>query len=438
MNECLICVEPYSVKKRKRIVCEYCDFEACKICMERYILIESSPKCMNQNCNRTWTNKFLADNFPHSFITGKLKRHKEDVLFDRERALLPATQSIVENMIAAEAIDKEINEEYRKIREIERRISSRRNERNRLLNRTENRERARFIKACPDEECRGFLSNQWKCGLCSNWYCPDCHECKGLDRDTPHECDEELKATTALLSNDTKSCPHCGTGISKIDGCDQMWCTECHTAFSWRTGRVEPTIHNPHYYEWMRRTGGHIPANHNEVQCGREIDQNFSRGLWHRLSVSEKTHKFRRFVAETCRMLIHYRFTVVERYRVDEVMNNQDLRVQYLRRQINDAQMKNILQKNDKKNSKKRDIYLVYVMFINAGTDIMYRFSDKLRNIGLPSIDEKEITELSDILDEFKRIVEYGNECFTEIEKTYHCKTQHFFCRVWDANYVYQ
>ena len=77
-------------------------------------------------------------------------------------------------------------------------------------------------------------------------------------------------------------------------------------------------------------------------------------------------------------------------------------------------------------------------MFINAGTDIMYRFSDKLSNIGLPSIDEKEITELSDILNEFKRIVEYGNECFTEIEKTYHCKTQHFFSRVWDANYVYQ
>ena len=41
---------------------------------------------------------------------------------------------------------------------------------------------------------------------------------------------------------------------------------------SWRAGRIETNIHNPHYYEWMRRTGNEIPANHNEVQCGREID----------------------------------------------------------------------------------------------------------------------------------------------------------------------
>ena len=29
-------------------------------------------------------------------------------------------------------------------------------------------ERKAFIKRCPADDCRGFLSSQWKCGLCEN------------------------------------------------------------------------------------------------------------------------------------------------------------------------------------------------------------------------------------------------------------------------------
>ena len=166
-----------------------------------------------------------------------------------------------------------INAEYVKIREIQRNITRLRNERDHLSDRSNNnRVRNQFIKACPVPTCRGFLSSQWKCGICNNWTCPECHEVKGPDRNVPHECNEETKATAALINNDTRSCPTCGTGIYKIDGCDQMFCTECHTAFSWRTGCIEQNIHNPHYYEWMRRTGGQIPLNHNEIQCdGKSI-----------------------------------------------------------------------------------------------------------------------------------------------------------------------
>ena len=131
------------------------------------------------------------------------------------------------------------------IYKIHREVNSLRIKYNRLLDRnTERRERVMFIKACPSENCRGFLSNQWKCGICEQWTCPDCHEIKGPNRDTPHVCDENAKATAALLADDTKSCPSCGVNIYKIEGCDQMWCTECHTAFSWRTGRIENNIHN--------------------------------------------------------------------------------------------------------------------------------------------------------------------------------------------------
>jgi hypothetical protein len=71
--------------------------------------------------------------------------------------------------------------------------------------------------------------------------------------------------------------------IYKIEGCAQMFCTECHTAFNWNTLRIENgIIHNPHYFEWMRRqneNGGQVERNPNEILCGRELDHHFARAI---------------------------------------------------------------------------------------------------------------------------------------------------------------
>ena len=106
-----------------------------------------------------------------------------------------------------------------------------------------------FIRSCPDGNCRGYLSTQWKCGLCNKH---TCSKCITIKNDENHECNNDDVETAKLLKDNTKPCPKCSTGIFKIDGCDQMWCTQCHTAFSWKSGQIQTRVHNPHYYQWLR------------------------------------------------------------------------------------------------------------------------------------------------------------------------------------------
>lgn len=98
----------------------------------------------------------------------------------------------------------------------------------------EKQERRAFIKPCPAPDCRGFLSNKWKCGICDAIVCKDCHELiplsKKISDETErkqvedearekHTCDANNVATAKALQKETKPCPKCGIRIYKIDGC---------------------------------------------------------------------------------------------------------------------------------------------------------------------------------------------------------------------------
>jgi hypothetical protein len=177
---------------------------------------------MNGACGREWTRKFIREVFTLVFINGPLKTHREQLLFDRERALLPATQPIIEGKIACAKLDKNIDEIRKQITQLNRQINDLHIQKSAISanpRRGAASERSAFVRACPDEDCRGFLSTQWKCGICEKWACPECHLIKGYTRDAEHTCNPDDVATAQLLANDTKPCPKCATGIFKIDGC---------------------------------------------------------------------------------------------------------------------------------------------------------------------------------------------------------------------------
>jgi hypothetical protein len=131
-----------------------------------------------------------------------------------------------------------------------------------------------YICPCPENECKGFIDDiEYKCGICEKQVCKTCY----IQAEDEHKCNPEVVETVKMLKKETKPCPKCRVPIFKIDGCDQIWCTSCHTAFSWRTGEVESgKIHNPHYYQWMRENGG-LAREQGDVKvetCGQQVNFN--------------------------------------------------------------------------------------------------------------------------------------------------------------------
>jgi len=415
-TDCEICAEKYNRSNRLPVRCGFCDYNACRSCCEVWIVSETIPCCMNATCRKEWNRKFIAENFTKKFMTTTYKNHREKILLDEQRALLPATQPIVERQLESERIVKQIAELNRVIQGLH--VDAWR-----LTNNSGNQTNTRraFVRACPDAECRGFLSTQWKCGICEKRTCNKCHEIICINNETEHTCDPANVATAELLNNDTKCCPTCGTGIYKIEGCDQMFCTMCHTAFSWRTGRIETHIHNPHYYELMRRMGGNMQRNQDEILCGREINNTFTRHLVREMSIKQIPSRKSKYITDVCRMMVHNQYDLLPRYRIDHVLNHQDLRVAYLRKYIDETEFKIRLQRMDKKTNVKREIYDIMNVVHNAVTDILYRYHDMILNIETKydELSDEKKTELDILADEIPRIKEYANECLKDVSMTY-------------------
>jgi hypothetical protein len=264
----------------------------------------------------------------------------------------------------------------------------------RLRNSTDtfHNEPTKFIRKCPHEECKGFLNEEYFCGLCSNRFCRDCNELLTDD----HKCNPETVKTIKLLNKDSKSCPKCGTVIHKTSGCAQMWCPDCHTAFDWRTGEiVTGRIHNPHYIEFKRKGG--TSREHGDIPCG---------GI--------PTYRELREVGSSndiMNLASYIFFAERENIYIDiEPVNNLSLRVSYMLNELDENDFKVFLQRQEKFKDKMRDLSNIYEMLTHSGGDLLRQFI----------LDTERETEIIDMI---KKLFSYANEVFTNIRTRYNCVT---------------
>lgn len=396
--------------------------------------------------------EFLSMHLPKTWLLGKYKQHRERVLLDREMALLPASQELLRNYRDGQRLRQSV-EEW----ENERRAMKIRSDdlafaiagaqaRLATMERTHYAqggggvqegaaatERRQFVRACPVDACRGFLSTAWKCGTCDARVCRHCGEVKGGagsgDEDgagcaadaaahgaaAVHVCDPAVAASHALLQKDSKPCPQCASVIFKVGGCDQMWCTQCNVAFNWKSGKVvtRGAIHNPHYFEWMRRTQDGVPRQPGDVPCGglpgaRELDT-----VFRSLGGYDEVNLWLSRVYQRLQHLVNEELPRLRRAaggEDDEVRRNADLRLQYLLHRIDEAGWKRKLQQREKKREKAFAEMQVYEMFVAAASDTFRavandRYPPRLAQVQTRQLQQFADTALSGISKRFNMTV---------------------------------
>jgi predicted transcriptional regulator len=204
----------------------------------------------------------------------------QDYLYSFQMAILDVAKidmNIAENMVSQIGLTFDYVKKLRPIR-----LSESRTEIRKIINqvavtdeeKVEEMKKNTFIKNCSVSSCKGTLNNRWCCRLCETPHCSKCGEKKekkeeeevvvveqdgekkGEEENDGHVCDPNMVQTLEEIKKNSKPCPKCGVAIFKTEGCDQMFCIICHTAFSWKTREIETgRIHNPHYYEMLRATG---------------------------------------------------------------------------------------------------------------------------------------------------------------------------------------
>jgi hypothetical protein len=216
-----------------------------------------------------------------------------------------------------------------------------------------------------------------------------------------------------------------------LKNCNQMWCVDCHTAFDWRTGRIEHKIHNPHYYEWMRRNSpnGEIPRNPEDnpavaqqppQQNCRVLDHNTASFIGNVLRTS--TYHDSAYVPKLIRGILHMNNVELPRYNYDYVRNNQELRVKYMRNMVDEDRFKVLVQQQNKKHEKKKDMNDVLVMFTNAASDIMLRIHDDFLNQRTKKNSKINMTNYTKLVEEYHELCKYADNCFQEISSVYKSK----------------
>lgn len=407
---CQICTEKFTKKSKTEIECKYCGESCCSSCI-RYYLLHKNEDAHCMVCKKVWDINFLGLVLPKSFINNDYKKHREEVLFEKEKSLLITSQPDAERQRKIDNLEKELFE---------------------LRNQKSKSVIKKFIQPCPNENCKGLLSQNWKCGLCESVVCKDCQCIKKLDSNniSEHTCDPAILENVESIKKDTKKCPCCGIPTFKIIGCDQIFCVESKKAWSWKTGQLQlnVVIHNPHYFEWIQQTNGTIPRAIGDQICGgipdfllfkskivsflmkkfktRHTDSNFSsfekfitvnfidKNILDS-TLSKLVKKYPDYLFEKeCNILLDVYKQFLSFYQnLSHIQNwdlrdcqrkvlqddNSQLRVNFLLDKITEKLFKKTIQKREKSRLKNIEFVQVFEMYVNTCTEYLRGFlSDEI------------------------------------------------------------
>ena len=417
MEYCSICDEKYTAVRRKKIICpdNDCDKHCCINCFKSYLIASENPLPDCMFCKKEISYSFIRKHCNPDFCNRDLHEKKSNLEMKRQISLLPATQDLATLEIEKEKYRHEISLYDERIAELQREIFLIAEQRRsvpypRLIDiKSRSDNKITFTQKCPIEGCEGFLSSHWKCGICEKYSCNKCLKEKKSRNDPEHVCDESDVASVAAIKKDSKPCPECATYIFKIDGCDQMWCPECKTAFSWRTGMVEKgTIHNPHYFQYMRETNQRLERQPGDLPpceiVPNWIDVNNTLHMWRNHSTESRDLRLRlsEKITNFFRVRRHIENAVIPRYTYDPENEYTRLRVGFLLKRITEGYMFQKVKKLTKLQEKNTEFLQVYNLFITVSGEILKNLIEMIES-------SRAEEEISQEFEKVHQIIKYSN-----------------------------
>lgn len=493
MSSCDCCIEKFNKSTRAIVECPNaeCDYNACRGCCQTYLLSQSNFGCMG--CRTEWSFPHLTTQFTKTFLQGKgkfaesggLRKHWENVIMNTEMAFFDATNRLILLQDIRTEYDNKrtllwfefdacnrILPEFKKERRLNCTCQVKKGvhkcfcktkeektkwiqERNKLIDEVKKKQieinlklddlrskwresqlsigmasenkpqRKNFVQSCMKDGCDGFLSTAWKCRVCESHTCNKCMTIK----EDGHECDPEIVKTIQMCIKETKPCPKCSERIHRIDGCDQMFCVQCETIFSWNTGEIQigGWIHAPDAVRLMRERGflrrevGDIPCG--GVPTAREIMTLLKKVVYCEVSALPIEQQ-QDVIIEVWNIIkpimnqlraFEDRYVNNQRPEINRYNRNLELRQSYLRGHITKQDWKKRLFINEKDFLQRKDEELIKHGWYIAAADCIRNF------LTMSAIDEirAEVVNLLKLMNQFneffkKQIFQVYGKCYTQ------------------------
>jgi hypothetical protein len=373
----------------------------------------------------------MNTHFTQAFLKKEYRTKREIVYFKEEETHFPRLLSLAEQRKKLNAIDDAIyrleqaifandakedqlvseqRATFRKLQSQKRELRATRYN----VSSRDVREKRQVVMKCPIGECKGFLDTKMYCGMCDSHVCKDCHVKKNdaHAQAQAHTCNPDDVATVEELSRTTKPCPNCHARIFKTDGCDQMFCVQCHTPFSWRTGKIENgVIHNPHYFDALR--AGNIQHHrHQPLQggCGPMRDARTIRALLRSYYANQgvpeqEASDMTKEIFHFYQQMVHHREHTLPLFaRVDD---REEERVKFMIGQLDEKKFKQRLYVYRKTSLRKVEEQQIMDTYVNTGEELFRTVNEYT---------------LSDFISQFRMLKQITRSAIVDIDKKYQHK----------------
>lgn len=416
MDTCILSLDGCS-ENVDTVACPSCQHVFCTSCLEKGIDIQKSLTVHCPCCKQAWSKTFVYDVLGgnRGFKT-KRKRIEDAAILKQQEKYMHGTMQMVKRTREVRDLDKRIVEMGHALNDMKRDMESAKRQKSLLLSNRLTMEQGGDYKAKCNSTvgCPGYVSESADgvCELCGGQTCTRCmrYTPMGVYGDgeedvkvsliemyggrvfamlsvvkQTHVCKEEDMETVALLKETTNACPSCKVQIEKSEGCNDMFCTNCHAEFNYRTGRLTNRAnHQPERERFLM--GGGVLRDSYTYPTGNQLTDVYirmgrppSRNMSDMDDLKELTK--RRSVCEEVERLRDGKYKSVK----DDVCA--EVRVQYMMGEISEEIYKRTVIRKTRDNMFKEEVSKVLEEFTAGSKDAFNKFVNS-KNKWLPPIEE--------------------------------------------------